>query len=397
MDVRPFRGLRPRPDLASRIPSLPYDVLDSDEARKLAAGDAHTFLHVVKPEIDLDPSIDPHDEQVYARGTGESRRDALVRLARAGSSSRRSISTASAWGRTRRPGSSGAAAVADYLGRPHQAPRAHAPRQGGRPDAAHAGARRAAGTLCSSPTGIGRSWTASSRSARRSPGVGFHRGRRGPPISSGSWTMRTPVTVHRERARPRSAASYVADGHHRAGRPTRGPRVRRAGSWPCISREPARDPRLQPDRARSERPRPGEVSPRRAGRGVRDREPVGREASAAERDVRDVSRRRVALARSERPGGARRLDPPGPAPRAGARCRRPSYRSRIAFVGGGRGLKELERRVDSGNMPSRSRSSRRRWTRWMAVADAGEVMPPKSTWFEPKLRSGIVVRLSDDD
>jgi len=68
MDIRPFRGVRPRPDLASRIPSLPYDVLDSDEARSLATGDPHTFLHVVRPEIDLDPAIDPHDERVYAKG-----------------------------------------------------------------------------------------------------------------------------------------------------------------------------------------------------------------------------------------------------------------------------------------------------------------------------------------
>jgi len=67
MDVTPFRGLRPRPDLAARIPSLPYDVLDSDEARRLAADDPYSFLHVVKAEIDLDPAIDPYDERVYRR------------------------------------------------------------------------------------------------------------------------------------------------------------------------------------------------------------------------------------------------------------------------------------------------------------------------------------------
>src|SRR5262245_58417841 len=67
MNVTPFRGLRPRPDLAARIPSLPYDVLDSAEARRLADGDPYSFLHVVKAEIDLDPAIDPHDERVYRR------------------------------------------------------------------------------------------------------------------------------------------------------------------------------------------------------------------------------------------------------------------------------------------------------------------------------------------
>src|SRR5262245_17509861 len=65
MDVTPFRGLRPAREFASRIPSLPYDVIDSDEARQLAAGDPDTFLHVVKAEIDLDPSISHDDDRVY--------------------------------------------------------------------------------------------------------------------------------------------------------------------------------------------------------------------------------------------------------------------------------------------------------------------------------------------
>src|SRR5262245_13774247 len=67
MIVQPFRGLRPRADLAAAIPSLPYDVLDSDEARALAVGDPYTFLHVVKAELDLDPSVDVHDARVYER------------------------------------------------------------------------------------------------------------------------------------------------------------------------------------------------------------------------------------------------------------------------------------------------------------------------------------------
>ena len=73
MIVRPFRGLRPRSDLASRIPSPPYDVVSSDEAREMAAGDEYTFLHVIKPEIDLDPALDPHDESVYAMGAANLR------------------------------------------------------------------------------------------------------------------------------------------------------------------------------------------------------------------------------------------------------------------------------------------------------------------------------------
>ena len=67
MIVKPFRGLRPRADLAAQIPSQPYDVLNSDEARALAAGDPHTFLHVIKAEIDLEPGTASSDARVYAK------------------------------------------------------------------------------------------------------------------------------------------------------------------------------------------------------------------------------------------------------------------------------------------------------------------------------------------
>ena len=60
MIVKPFRGLRPRSDLADKIPSYPYDVVDSAEARRIAEGDPYSFLHVIKPEIDLEPGMPRH-------------------------------------------------------------------------------------------------------------------------------------------------------------------------------------------------------------------------------------------------------------------------------------------------------------------------------------------------
>ena len=64
--VRPFSALRPRPELASRIASVPYDVVNADEARALA-GDAASFLHVSRAEIDLPPDTNPYADAVYAR------------------------------------------------------------------------------------------------------------------------------------------------------------------------------------------------------------------------------------------------------------------------------------------------------------------------------------------
>ena len=58
-DIRPFPGLRPRPELVARVASPPYDVLSSNEAREMARGNGHSFLRVVKAEIDLDAGVLP--------------------------------------------------------------------------------------------------------------------------------------------------------------------------------------------------------------------------------------------------------------------------------------------------------------------------------------------------
>jgi uncharacterized protein (DUF1015 family) len=69
--------------------------------------------------------------------------------------------------------------------------------------------------------------------------------------------------------------------------------------------------------------------------------------------------------------------------------------TRIDFVGGIRGLAELEKRVDSGEMAIAFSLFPTSMEALMAVADAGEVMPPKSTWFEPKLADGLVSHVLD--
>jgi uncharacterized protein (DUF1015 family) len=65
----------------------------------------------------------------------------------------------------------------------------------------------------------------------------------------------------------------------------------------------------------------------------------------------------------------------------------------IDFVGGVRGTDELERRVDSGRAEAAFSMHPTSMEELLAVSDAGELMPPKSTWFEPKLRSGLLVHL----
>ena len=66
--VRPFRGLRPKPDVAEKVAAPPYDVINSNEAREMAKDNPHSFLHVNKPEIDLPPETDAYDPSVYRQG-----------------------------------------------------------------------------------------------------------------------------------------------------------------------------------------------------------------------------------------------------------------------------------------------------------------------------------------
>ena len=65
--VKAFKGIRPVKELASKIAALPYDVMSSDEAREMVIGNQYSFLHVDRPEIDLDPAIDIHDPKVYEK------------------------------------------------------------------------------------------------------------------------------------------------------------------------------------------------------------------------------------------------------------------------------------------------------------------------------------------
>jgi uncharacterized protein (DUF1015 family) len=80
--IKPFAALRPKSELASRICELPYDVMSSEEAREIAAGNLLSFLHVSKPEIDLPNGTDVYSPQVYAKGKENFRRlisDAALR------------------------------------------------------------------------------------------------------------------------------------------------------------------------------------------------------------------------------------------------------------------------------------------------------------------------------
>jgi uncharacterized protein (DUF1015 family) len=66
--IKPFRALRPPKELVSNVAALPYDVMNVEEARAMAEGNPDSFLHISRPEIDLPPDVEPHSESVYVQG-----------------------------------------------------------------------------------------------------------------------------------------------------------------------------------------------------------------------------------------------------------------------------------------------------------------------------------------
>ncbi len=66
--LRPFRAIRPVPEKANAVASVPYDVVDTSEARLLAENNPYSFLHIVRPEIDMPEGTDLYDEAVYKKG-----------------------------------------------------------------------------------------------------------------------------------------------------------------------------------------------------------------------------------------------------------------------------------------------------------------------------------------
>ena len=393
MDVRPFRGLRPRPDLAPRIPSLPYDVLDSEEARKLAAGDPYTFLHVVKPEIDLDPAIDPHDARVYAKGRAnldamrasgwlvQDPRPAfyLYRLTRGGH---------------RQTGIVGAAAVADYVaGRIKRHEHTRPDKEDDRTHHTQA--------LAAQPGPVFLAYRDRDELDRlvdaliaRPPVVEFTAV---DGVGHELWLVDEPKDVAAlERALTAIPASYIADGHHRAAAYARA--AGEGGRFLAVH-FPASQLRildynrvvedlngLDPARFLLETQSAGfdVVNPWAAKRPSR-KGTFGLYLGGEWRllEALDPTGLDVAILQDRLLGPVLRIGDPRTDPR-------------VSFVGGGRGIEEIERRVDSKNLAAGFALFPTSLEEVMAVADAGAVMPPKSTWFEPKLRSGLVVRLLDE-
>jgi uncharacterized protein (DUF1015 family) len=408
---KPYAALRPTPEPVGRVASVPYDVVSTSEARARVEGNPLSFLRVVRSEVDLTESTDPHSDVVYARA-----RENLERLKR------------------------------DVLLRERE-PSIYLYRQ----QMEIAGARRSQlGVVCCSHVDDyveGRikrhektrrdkedDRTRHTLELRANAGPVFLMYRDDPELSrlSAQDAALAPLydfvavdgvrhTLWRsERPRDyvsafaRVPAAYVADGHHRSASAARAAAELRKDNpahdgseeynWFMSVLFPASELHILPyHRVVADL---AGMSPAQLLERLRE---VARVEPVTDPDPRDPGQFGMYLAgrwyslwlderRIDRSDPVKSLDytllyDHVLAPILGIGDIRTD--GRIDFVGGIRGTGELSRRVDAGRDAVAFAMRATSIEELFRVADAGEIMPPKSTWFEPKLRSGLVVHTLD--
>lgn len=408
--ISPFRALRPRPGRAARVASVPYDVVDADEARALAEGNPDSFLHVVRPEIDLPPTIDPHDDAVYAQAAA-----ALRRLVDEGVMERdatpRLYLYRQVMAHTAQVGVVCCCHVEDYEQdriRKHE----HTRRDKEDDRTRHVQAINAnAGPVFLTYRDDPAIAALVDRDENARPLYHFVAD---DGVTHTVWSIEDHASY--VAAFADVPAAYVADGHHRSASAARAAAQRRAANpahrgdeeynWFLSVLFPASALRILPynrvildaggldaaailDRAAAI----GRLEP------VAEPAPGGTGAFCLYAGA-EAGWRRLTLD----PATIDASDPVGALDVALVQSRLieplfgiadPRTDPRIGFVGGIRGSAALERMVDSGRAALAISMHPTSIHQLMAVADAGRVMPPKSTWFEPKLRSGLFVHELD--
>jgi uncharacterized protein (DUF1015 family) len=396
--LMPFAALRPLPGWAPEVAARPYDVVSFDEAKQGGSGKPWSFLHVSRAEIDLPAGTGPYAPEVYARAAR-----ALEEMIEAGVLVRETEPCFYAYrmsaGEHVQTGVAGAGSIAAYLEnrirrhehtrpdkeldrtRQIEAVRAHT----GPVLTVHTPDLRLARVLAAATDAppIGDAWTDDGTRHQ-------------------VWRISDSETVatiaERFAAMP---AIWIADGHHRSAAAARVAQCRNdnAARFLLVS-FPANEVRILD-----------------YNRVVRDLNGLNEATFLAAVSERFTVTRANGAVRPERPGvfglclrtGWHRLelrDPPSPTASPVERLdvsllndrllspllsiTDPRTDPRIDFVGGGRGLSALEERVKSGDWAAGFALHPTRLADLIAVADAGLVMPPKSTWFEPKLADGLL-------
>lgn len=407
--IRPFAGLRPAPGRAAEIAAPPYDVLSTEEARARAGNRPWSFLHISKPEIDLPLGTDPYSPAVYAKAT-ENLRAMLAQGLLLRDPGPCYYAYRLVMGEHIQTGLVAAASVVDYDTnriRKHEFTRPD--KEDDRVRQIEAINAQTGPVLLAYPS-CGQIDELLAAATLNSPDA---------DVSADNGIRHTIWVIHDSTVQARLTAAfdalpalYIADGHHRSAAASRVAAARRTKLGYLTSCEhflavifPHHQMKIMDynrvitdlnglDKQEfikriAEKftvvPETSPVKPAQPGEfglylpGCWYRLTIRPELVPAQDPV---ARLDVSLLQNHLIAPLLGIDDP----------RRDK---RIDFVGGVRGLGELEKRVDSGEMAAAFALYPTRMEDLMAVADANEVMPPKSTWFEPKLADGLVSHVLD--
>lgn len=409
--VVPFRALRPAPALAARVASVPYDVVNADEARALAAGNDLSFLRVVRSEIGLPPGTDPYGDEVY-RAAARSLQDLAARGALVREDTPVFYVYRIVAGAHSQTGIACGVAAEEYEDngiRRHELTR----REKEDDRLRHINACRAyTEPVLLMYRAVAAIDAAVGEVTRGAPLFDFTAP---DDLRHTLWRVDDPGVQAAVRSLFADVpALYIADGHHRAAAAAR------------HARRSCREGQLT-EKEKDCEYFPAVVFPHdqlrvlgyhRVIRDLDGRSPGDVLAAAGKAFIVEAT---IAPPRVEpgvigmllgggwyllrpRPGVVPLSDPVASLDVAvlqdhllglGLGIGDPRTSPRIDFVGGSRGHEELERRcgVDS---KAAFLLAPVRVAQIMSVSDAGKIMPPKSTWFDPKLRSGLFIKTIDD-
>lgn len=407
--VKPFRAVRPSRELADKVAALPYDVMNSDEAREMVKDNPYSFLHVDKAEIDLDKNIDLYDKKVYGKA-----RENLYKMIDDGiliedDKPLLYIYRQVMNGRSQ-TGLVGCTSIDDYMNniiKKHEHTRADKEQD-----------RINHVDYCDANTGpifltykaqdeiddIVLKWT------EKEPVYNFVTE---DGISHIVWVIECDKDINKLTSLFKNVEYlYIADGHHRAASAVKVGQMRR-NQYPNYTGEEEFNSFLSvifPDK---------DLYIMDYNRVVKDLNGL----TSEEYMLKVAENFEISVYQGEGPykpackhtygmfidgkwyeltAKAGTYDPADPVDRLDVSILQknllgpilgindPRTDKRIDFVGGIRGLGELERRVEHGMKVAFSMYPTTIQD-LMDIADAGKVMPPKSTWFEPKLRSGLFV------
>jgi uncharacterized protein (DUF1015 family) len=405
-NISAFRALRPSKDLAARVASLPYDVLNSAEARVVAENNPYSFLHITKAEIDLPEGTDTHSDKVYHKAADNLYIFRDNKILTQDETPAFYIYELTMNGR-KQTGLVCVSAVSDYendIIKKHELTRPE--KEMDRINHMRITGAQTGNVFLAYKSNVSLSrlicnWKETNEALYdfiAEDGIG-HR----------VWLVRNPQTISEITTifKEQIPCTYIADGHHRAASAAKvksapGVEAGPEASWFLTTLFPSDELQIM-DYNRVVKDL----------NGLEDNDFIKKldKNFLVEKINKAWSPDHLHTFgmylgsqwyRLEARENSYRTDPIGILDvtilqenilSAILEIHDPRTDNRVDFVGGIRGLSELEKRVDSGQMKAAFSLYPVSMDQLFDIADSGQIMPPKSTWFEPKLRDGLLTHL----